>query len=90
MMPGATKNNNMATKKYKPKTPRIYCSEETIKEMHKWMMHFRFVYRKKVTYEDILVRAMECLELGEIEVADSKREWELKIKHQRELNNQKE
>ena len=80
----------MITKKDKPKTPRIYCSEETIKEFHKWMVHFRYVYRKKVTYEDVLIRAMECLELGEIEVADSKREWELKAEHQRELKNQKE
>ena len=70
----------MITKKDKPKTPRIYCSEETIKEFHKWMVHFRYVYRKKVTYEDVLIRAMECLELGEIEVAE----------HQRELKNQKE
>jgi len=65
--------------------PRIYCSKATIKTIHKWMCQFRNVYGRDFTYEDVILRALECLPLAELEVADAYRKQELEWKHKREL-----
>lgn len=77
----------MKKKKQLASDSRIDCSEETIKIVHKWTVHFKYVYRRDFTYEEVVLRALECLPLGELEVADSLRKWELESYHKRKNQN---
>lgn len=69
----------------KTQHPRIYCSEATIKTVHKWMCQFKNVYGRDFTYEDVILRALNSLPLIELDVADAFRKQELEWKHRREL-----
>lgn len=70
----------------KTQHPRIYCSEATIKTIHKWMCQFKNVYSRDFTYEDVILRALDSLPLIELDVADAFRKQELERKHKRELS----
>lgn len=69
----------------KTQHPRVYCSKETINTIHKWMCHFKNVYGRDFTYEEVIVRALDCLQYKELDVADAYRRHELECRHKREL-----
>ena len=63
----------------------IVCSEETMRTIQKWRVHFQYVYKRDFTYEDIIRRSMEALPIIELEVANSLRKWELVNAHKEQL-----
>lgn len=65
--------------------PRIYCNKATINTVHKWMCHFMHVYGRDFTYEEVILRALDCLQYKELNVADAFRKQELEWKHKHEL-----
>ena len=56
---------------------QLRCSDETIRAIHRWKPHFQLVYKREFTYEDVVIRALECLYYGELEVSNSLRQWNL-------------
>ncbi len=69
---------------------QLRCSDETIRAIHRWKTHFQLVYKREFTYEDIVLRALECLCLGELEVSNSLRRWSLEDTNKRELLKKKQ
>ena len=44
---------------------QLRCSDETIRAIHRWKTHFQLVYKREFTYEEVVIRALECLYFGD-------------------------
>lgn len=69
---------------------QLRCSDETIRAIHRWKTHFQLVYKREFTYEEIVIRALECLSFGELEVSNSLRQWAFEDKNKAELLKKKQ
>ena len=70
---------------HRPHYRRVRMSKEAYSTLCKWNVQFEAFCQRDFTFEEVILRALDCLKLRELDVADNYRIEEMKMHHLREI-----